>query len=59
MNVELHQIPEKLPHALEFDEAVMTNMGRSIHLNNEGLVISMNPKQPASKVVGFAKGHYR
>ena len=46
--VELHDSREKLRHALEFDEAVMTNIGEGLYtVNNEGLVTSMNPAAEA------------
>ena len=46
--VELHEGREKLRRALEFDEAVMTNMGEGLYtVNNEGLVTSMNPAAEA------------
>jgi PAS domain S-box-containing protein len=46
--VEVHESREKLRRALEFDEAVMTNMGEGLYtVNNEGLVTSINPAAEA------------
>ena len=46
--VELHGSRERLRQALEFDEAVMTNMGEGLYtVNNEGLVTSINPAAEA------------
>jgi PAS domain S-box-containing protein len=46
--LELHASRDKLQRALEFDEAVMTNMGEGLYtVNNEGLVTSMNPAAEA------------